>query len=272
MCDSLRGRHRVVAADLEGTPTMKSGHRTRRGARLLCMFAFACITAIAAAGKVSAQERALAIEDIERLFQRFSPTGVLNSIRGQCVDFQASDPQIRQRLSQAGADAAFLDALATFCFRPRVAAEVSPEPPPIVLLSPGGAALRSALLPGAGQIYSGRRFAGAAFLGAAAGMVAVSLLSESVTVLCTSGAGGPCQPEHVVAEESRSRFGPGLAGYVIVAAASAFEAYSAAKRVNRTRSPGAGSTSGSSRNSGFSLQSIQASGSGVRLELLRFHF
>jgi hypothetical protein len=187
---------------------------------------------------------------------------VLNSIRGRCLEFRVDDPSVQQRLLQAGADTAFLTELRSFC-QPTVE-------PPVPLLSPSSAAVRS-VIPGLGQFYTDRPVVGAAFMVAAGGALAAGVLSKDVTVFCASRASGSCPAEHVVVEESKSKLTLGVAGFAAVAAVAAIDAYLAAGRVNRARSETRSGRENSPTPS-VMIPAVFVTHGAVRLELIRLRF
>ncbi len=101
--------------------------------------------------------------------------------------------------------------------------------------SPGVAALGSLVVPGLGQLYTGRKLRGVLFLGAAAGAIATGLLSEETTVQCLEPlTDGECPSGAVHSEEvDKPYLVAGLAGAGAVALLAALDGYLGAKRLNR---------------------------------------
>ena len=122
---------------------------------------------------------------------------------------------------------------------------VAARPPSSNTYSPGGAAVRSLLVPGLGQFYTGKPVLGAVFLAATGAAVGLALGSKEVTVQCKSPLSGGTCPSNEIANESTSRplLVPGLAGAGAIAIIAAFEARSAARKKNAQSSGGGGGDS-----------------------------
>jgi hypothetical protein len=242
---------------------------------LLLACAFLAQEASAQDGRPTA---ALSVDLIERLFQAgFTTDAVLGEMRGQCLDFRPEAADVQRRLRLAGADDAFFRELHTFCFRapsePLVATAAQPLQPVVPAGGPsrGAAAFRSALVPGLGQLSSGRPAMGAVFLTAAGGVLAAGALSESVTVFCTAPTLDRCAPEHIAEEKSESRLALGLVGFAAVAAVAAIEAYVGTDRGGAAQAAylEPGSTRTAAR---FAMPSLHASASRVEVDLVRVRF
>lgn len=100
--------------------------------------------------------------------------------------------------------------------------------------SPGGALVRG-VIPGLGQVYTGRPVLGAAVFGATAGAVALGVLSTETTVRCLAPlTDGRCPPDQVHSESSaRPYLVYGISAAAILSGLAAAEAYFSAKRLVR---------------------------------------
>jgi tetratricopeptide (TPR) repeat protein len=104
-------------------------------------------------------------------------------------------------------------------------------------LSPSAALGLGLVIPGAGQMYTGRRVFGVLTLGAAGGALAYALKSGPVTkefvVNPTDPFGNPLPPFiDTRIETGRPHLGPGLAAFGVIAGATAIEAFVHARHVN----------------------------------------
>lgn len=138
---------------------------------------------------------------------------------------------------------------------------------------PGTALTLGLLVPGMGQLYSGRPGAGLTVLTLAGGAVAAALLVEEVTVRCLAGVepGATCPPEQVFEEEvERPYLVPGIAAAGAVMLVGAIEAFVWA----RSRSEPDGAAADPSEGPVLSLiPTVEAAGDGrVRVGLLRLRF
>jgi hypothetical protein len=152
---------------------------------------------------------------------------VLEMVRGKCIAF-AMEPGTEMQLRNAGGSAELMQGLRGIC------TTVKPQPAPTIPTvrsapSAGSAALKSIVIPGLGQLTTGRPVMGALFLGAAGGALAAGAMSKSVTVLCASPTTGTCPSNDVIREDSESKLPLGLAAYGAVALVSAIEAMLGAK-------------------------------------------
>ena len=198
-----------------------------------------------------AQEaRAMNVQQIERLFAAgVGAAQILQTAREACIDFRL-DNAIDERLTRAGANAEFLASLRQVCYRgaPPVQPQPQPQPQPqrtpseqLPQYSPGSAMTRSLLVPGLGQFYTGRPALGAVFLAAGAAALGFGVMSQEVTVECLERVTGTCPPNQIRGEVvKRPMLAVGVGGWVAIAAISAFEASSAAKRANQRSGPGDG--------------------------------
>jgi hypothetical protein len=111
---------------------------------------------------------------------------------------------------------------------------VAPQAPSSKIYSPGGAAVRSLLVPGLGQFYTGKPVLGVVFLAATGAAIGVALGSKEITGLCMSPlSGGDCPSDQIWSQStSRPLLVPGLAGAGAIAIIAALEARSAAKKKN----------------------------------------
>jgi hypothetical protein len=174
---------------------------------------------------------------------RLSSTVILAMVRNDCVTFRI-DETARERLMAAGATEEFLDGLAEVCYRGPEPEPAVPERPererapaggltPSLPFSPGSAALRSLVVPGLGQFYTGRPVMGVAFLAAWAGAIGFGVMSQEVTVECLARTSGSCPSGEVRGElVDRPMLPVGLGAALAVAVISAFEARSGANKAN----------------------------------------
>ncbi len=118
------------------------------------------------------------------------------------------------------------------------AVETLRDPPK--LYNPGAAMATSLLLPGVGQLYSGRPVAGLFFLSAVAGSVAFGYLAEDVRIECrVPPVGGVCPPNDVVSEErERPYLTAALGAAGALALIAAIDAYRGASGRNRAAGTG----------------------------------
>lgn len=107
--------------------------------------------------------------------------------------------------------------------------------------SPDGAFLRSMLVPGLGQITTGRPKVGLAFMAAHAGALAVGYLSDRTEILCAAPVENDCPSSYAItAHKSRPYYSAGLVIASAITLASAIEARFGAIRANRLASDGRG--------------------------------
>jgi len=137
------------------------------------------------------------------------------------------------------------------------------------LLSPTGAAVRSLVIPGLGQAYTGRPALGALFFGAAGGALAFGVLSEKTTIECLdASAGSTCPPDQIrdrIVE--RPYLAPSIGAAAALAVIGAWDAYRAARRRNEAALAAhraAGPT--------LALHAVETDGRRVRIQLLRWTF
>lgn len=104
---------------------------------------------------------------------------------------------------------------------------------PQVAPSPGGAALRSLIVPGLGQLATGQRALGVLFMGSAAASLGFGVASVETTVRCRApSVNGACPSGQVEEELTRRPYLlPGLGGYAAIAVLSALHARSAAAKL-----------------------------------------
>lgn len=237
----------------------------------------AVLTALAllcAPHALSAQQApALGLEDVARLLASGQPRPlVLSEVRAACRAFEV-DAAAEAKLTEAGADAEFIQALRATCYRP-------PAPPPAAVekaadaaavYDPGSAMIRGLVVPGLGQFYTRRPVLGAAFLGAGGAALALGVLSKKVTVECLSPpTGDVCPDAHVRSEVTKRPYlVPGLAGFVAVALVGAFEARSAARRLNGRTGAQHGEEPAGIR---LGEPRLEYAGDGVAVALLRIRF
>lgn len=130
-----------------------------------------------------------------------------------------------------------------------VAMDAGPTAPleaPLDLLSPTGTLLHSLVIPGSGQLRTGRGLRGLAVLAGAVGATAYGLLATTEVVECAvPPTGGTCPPGEVVGttvEQRHLGYGLGVAGALTVA--GAVDAFLGARRVNAERLRGSHVTAG----------------------------
>ena len=119
-------------------------------------------------------------------------------------------------------------------FRVRVLGAPPTQTTAAASFSPAGAAVLSLVIPGVGQMYTGRPLAGILFLGAGAGVAATGVFYKTWTVRCLSPlSNGTCPPGEELARTEKTPYlvaGLGAAGAIALIAA--VEAYAGAKRIN----------------------------------------
>jgi tetratricopeptide (TPR) repeat protein len=141
-----------------------------------------------------------------------------------------------------------------------------------VLYDPGRAALLG-VVPGLGELYTGRPVRGVLIMGAAAGAVAYGMLTEKVDVRCLSvPADGVCPPEDVAGEEvRRPHLTPSLGVAAAITVLGALDAYFAARRANARAASPAGDGE-AERGAHLERPALVPTSGTLRLELLRFRF
>lgn len=144
---------------------------------------------------------------------------------------------------------------------------------PFRRFEPSQAAILGVLLPGLGQIYTGRPAVGALVLGVAGTALGVGMLHESVSVRClTIPVNNTCPPDDVLSEETERPYL--TAGLGIAAAATligAMDAYFGARRANARAA--AQQASGAGRiGLRFEAPAVSATPGELRLALIRARF
>jgi hypothetical protein len=133
--------------------------------------------------------------------------------------------------------------------------------------------VRGFLLPGLGQFYTQRPVLGGAFLATGVGVLAASLIASRRNVECLARMPDNSCPSDQERDSRLSQplFPVGIAGFVVAAVASGFEARSAARRLNRQASP---TSSGDQARRSFDLApAIEATSAGlVRMQIVRLHW
>jgi hypothetical protein len=144
---------------------------------------------------------------------------------------------------------------------------------PVRRFAPGQAAMLGVVLPGLGQIYTGRPVVGVLVLGAAGTALAVGVLKESVSVRClTIPVDNFCPREDVLSEEvERPYLSAGLGIAAAVTLVGALDAYFGARRANARAAAARGSEAG---RTGLHLErpAIQPRPGEIRLALIRARF
>ncbi len=157
----------------------------------------------------------------------------------------------------------------------QVAAAVRTLRNPPKRYSPGGAMLGSLVLPGTGQLYTGRSLAGFGFMAVAVGAVVFGELSEKVQIECrVPPTAGVCQPSNIVSETREKPFRAAAYGTAAaVALYAAIDAYRGAGRRNASAGAGLTVALGSDRSPSFVVPQIGLNRRGqVTLRLLRLSF
>ena len=226
----------------------------------------------------AAQGLPYTLEQVITLLGGVEEDQILELVRGDCISFRVQG-EAERRLRDAGASDTLITALRSVCYRgPQAetrpaarptASAVAAMPGPY---SPGSAAVRSAIVPGLGQFYTGRPVLGAAFLAAAGGALAAGFLSEKVTVECLTRTSGACPHDQIRGEVSEKPYmAAGVGAFVALAAIGAFEAHSAARKANARGSlrgevdpPGSGIR--------FARPTMAPSATGVEFHALRIRF
>jgi tetratricopeptide (TPR) repeat protein len=164
---------------------------------------------------------------------------------------------------------AVLDLLATF------------RQPTPQLYNPSGALVRGLLVPGLGQMTTGRLRTGIVYLGASAGIVAAGLLVKRLEVDCLSPpVNGRCPAGQVAnQQEKRPYLLPALALALAIDVYGAIDAYRGARRRNseaarssRIGPDGRVGNDGRKRGPALALPAINVGLHDVRIDLLRVRF
>jgi hypothetical protein len=138
--------------------------------------------------------------------------------------------------------------------------------------NPGRALALGLVVPGLGQVYTGRTVRGVLALGVAAAAVAVGYMSERVDVNCaTEPVNNVCPPADVLSENTKRPYlSAGVAAAVGVTLVSAIDAMLAARQANAR----AGSASPSAAASGVHLlaPALRVAGTEVHAEFVRLRF
>lgn len=154
----------------------------------------------------------------------------------------------------------------------REAADSTPALP-LRRYEPGQAAILGVLLPGLGQIYTGRPAVGVLVLGVAGTALGVGMLHESVSVRClTIPVNNTCPPDDVLSEEAERPYLK--AGLGIAAAATlvgAIDAYFGARRAN-ARAAAERATPTGRVGLRFEPPAVHATPGELRLALIRARF
>jgi hypothetical protein len=206
------------------------------------------------------------------------PQLILARVRGDCLAFRM-DAAALERLQAAGAHQELLAALGSVCHRGpaeslqaplRVQYEPGPWPQPsaratAIRYDPGSAALKSLVLPGLGQLSTGRPVMGALFMAGWAGALSFGVFTREVTVECMDLVAGGCPPHRVLRETvRRPSLGLGLGGAAALAVLSALDARSGAELANaRSISVWEGSGHG-----GVSVEAFPAASTGAHQDLV----
>ena len=201
------------------------------------------------------QEGGISLERIELLLNaRQSTQAILQLIETNefCLAFQL-DEEARERLRAAGGDDALLEGLGDVdvcgeeepeeeAVQEEPQAREEPAEPPreeatpaagATVYSPASAALRSLLVPGLGQFYTGSPAVGGLFLAGWAGALGYGFMSQEVTIYCLAPATDACpsgQVRNEVSERPNLMVGLGVAAALAVG--SALHARSAASKAN----------------------------------------
>jgi hypothetical protein len=230
---------------------------------LIAVVLYACLYVSIAPGISQAQAKPYTLQEVANMLEgNLSMDYVLEQVRANCIAFNL-DEAAANALRQVGGSNEFLASLRSTCRQSHGHG----------LLSPGGAAIRSLLIPGLGQFYTGRPVLGAAFLSAGVGSLALGVLSKSTTVVCAANGVDECPANQVISETSSSKAVLGAAGMVAVGVVAALEARAAAKRLNvsaarvaveERRMPSEGLH--------LELPLLTYSGADIRLDLIRIRF
>ncbi|MCI0432208.1 MAG: hypothetical protein L0271_00970 [Gemmatimonadetes bacterium] len=220
------------------------------------IIAMLVIAAVGAPTAARAQEvRAMSLEQVERLLAAGVPANqILDAAREACLGFDP-DAATEQRLANAGANPELLSGLRSICRRPvsplRVEVEPATQPGSSDHAVPrrydaGGALVRSLVVPGLGQLYTGHTARGVLFLSAWGSALGIGLLRREVTVECLDRVTTSCPPDRVRGTVTRRKLLPiAAAGALAVALISAIDARAAAAHANRNADAAAGLQAGS---------------------------
>jgi tetratricopeptide (TPR) repeat protein len=215
-----------------------------------------------------AAEAAGAVEEAARTWER-----VVSAIPSDTLAAQrhaALQARLNRRTPAARPPAVPIGADSTPTLESAVMTD-SAAAPAVRTLDPGQAAVLGLLLPGLGEIYTGRPGRGVLVLGGAAVALGVGLLYENVAVRClTVPINNFCPPDDIISENTeRPYLGAGLAAAAAITVLGAIDAYFAARRANVSATSGA-----SSGRQGLRLHApaIEPTASDVRLALIRVRF
>jgi hypothetical protein len=221
---------------------------------LRCLLAALLLLACTAQARAQ-QGTAYPLDQVEILLSGGVPvTTILERLRRDGISFRV-DSIAERRLRTAGADSAFIQALRSVPYRGPVTPPPPPPPPPppaatrtsapAARYSPGGAAVRSLLIPGLGQFYTGRPALGVLFLGAGAGAIAAGVMSKRTVIECLERTTGTC-PDNRIRDSKveRPMLLPGIGGFVALGVIGAIEASAAARRANARAGGGGDNTIG----------------------------
>jgi hypothetical protein len=178
----------------------------------------------------------------------------------------ALDDAVRQREAAALAAQAAADSAAA-----ARQAETTPVRGEVQRYAPGRALALGLVVPGLGQLYTGRSVRGVLAMAAAAGSVAIGYLTERTDVRCvTEPVNNVCPPADVIAETTeRPWLAAGIAGAVGVTVLSAIDALLAARAANRQ----AGLDSNAGETGPRLLRpAMHVTATGVRADLVRLRF
>jgi len=137
--------------------------------------------------------------------------------------------------------------------------------------APGRALALGLVVPGLGQLYTGRSVRGVLALAAAGGAVAMGYLTERTDVRCrTEPVNNACPPAEVIAQDTeRPWLAAGIAAAVGVTVLSAIDALLAARSANERAGLDADGEQAGPR---LLAPAVHVTGTGVRAELLRLRF
>ena len=141
------------------------------------------------------------------------------------------------------------------------------------LFSPGGAAVKSLILPGLGQFSTRRPVLGAVFMAGGAGALAFGLMSKRTEIDCLARTTDGTCPSNQVRDEvsERPMLIPGLAAFVAVGVVSALEAAAGARRAN-AREPEWTPTETSAAHLELKPALVDGGGGGANVSLIRLRF
>jgi len=196
------------------------------------------------------------------LVRAAEPEDAEATARLAALDEAVREREEAARAAQAAADSARLAAVSS--------AETT-EDAGMRRYAPGRALALGLVVPGLGQLYTGRSVRGVLAMAAAGGAIALGYLTERTDVRCvTEPVNNVCPPADVIAEETeRPWLAAGIAAAVGVTVLSAIDALLAARSANERAGPEPEAGASGTR---VLAPAVVVTATGVRADLLRLRF